>query len=876
MLRLAQFVRKLPCCHQQSTHMTIPRLALGLLFIVLITQGAIGSIDANNNKIEDSLEFEMGTTADADIDVIVLYDRHTDIPLSVGKVKYNFSIINATALRIPRCNLYELTEKHSVEMVYPDRVVHACLDSSVPVIRADIARNMYNLSGSNITIAILDTGIDDSHECLDDLDDDPSTDDPKVIAFKDYINFFTDPYDDDGHGTHCAAIAAGTGGGTKYRGVAVKANLVGVKVLDRDGYGHDSDVIAGLEWCVEKKDVYRIKIISMSLGDDYNNNGTTPLEMACDAAVNNGIVVCVAAGNNGSGTATVGDPACAKSVITVGSVDDGMSIAGSSSRGPTLDGRIKPEVCAVGVSVTSAMAGNPCGYVRMSGTSMATPHVAGVAALMLEYNPDLTPSRVRGILMDTATDCGTTGPDNNYGWGVVNATNAILHSAEEHDIAILKLKASSYVLPDRTMTIDATVKNIGINNESNVTIFFRLNETVLNQTIISSIQTKESIDVSFAWVPVEEGCYNLSVNVSAVAGETLLDDNIRYAMVNVSHNPDIWTRPSNYDLMLRSGSSIAENLTIGNSGTLPLRFNITVIANYSMEDIPYRWIDGVSDGTNLSLGDDNISSQTLPFVFNFYGKNYSSINISSDGWASFTSGDKWMDWMYGRGVRLPIAGWENTIFPLGDDWDPGSNGGVYVKSDPDRYIVTWYQLPHWYYWYDGGSSGNNSFEMVLYKSGAIEFNYMKVENPETLTVGLNPGDGLHGIGCMNIPQNNTSLRFKPEKWLAIGTVGGTISAGDRSNVTIGIDAAGLDCRRYRADILIECNDPDEDNIMIPVEIEVGWSVADARTALEIAVGSREYDPGLDVSGDGRITSLDALMILQKVDIGHLLGFLFKT
>jgi len=855
--------------------MAILRLALGLLFIVLITPGAIGSIDANNNKIEDSLEFGMGTTADADIDVIVLYDRHTAIPLSVGKVKYNFSIINATALRIPRHHLSELTEKPNVEMVYPDRVVHAYLDSSVPVIRADIARNTYNLSGSNITIAIIDTGIDDSHECLDDLDDDPSTDDPKVIAFKDYINFFTDPYDDGGHGTHCAAIAAGTGGGTKYRGVAVKANLVGVKVLAENGYGNESDVIAGLEWCVEKKDVYRIKIISMSLGSNHNNDGTTPLEIACDSAVNNGIVVCVAAGNSGSGTATVGDPACAKRVITVGSVDDGMSIAGSSSRGPTSDGRIKPEVCAVGVNVTSAEAGTTGDYVTMCGTSMATPHVAGVAAMMLEYNPDLTPGRVRGILMDTATDCGITGPDNNCGWGVVNATNAILHSVEEHDISIIKLKASSYVLPSRTMTIDATVKNIGINNESDVTIFLLLNETVLNQTIISSIQTKESIDVSFAWVPVEEGCYNLSVNASAVAGETLLDDNIRYAMVNVSHNPDIWTQPSNYDLMLRAGSSITENLTIGNSGTLPLTFNITVIANYSMEDIPYRWIDGISDGTNLNLGDDNISSQTLPFVFNFYGKNYSSINISSDGWASFTSGDEWMDWMYGRGVRLPIAGWENTIFPLGDDWDPGSNGGVHVKSDQNqnRYIITWYQLPHWH---DGGSSGNNSFEMVLYKSGEIEFNYMKVENPETLTVGLNLGDGLHGIGCMNIPRNNTSLCFKPEKWLSIGTVCGTISAGGRSNVTIGIDAAGLNCGRYRADILIECNDPDEDNIMIPVNIEVGWSVTNARTALEIAVGSREYDPGLDVSGDGRITSLDALMILQKVDMGHLLGFLFKT
>ncbi|RZN15174.1 MAG: hypothetical protein EF812_03175 [Methanosarcinales archaeon] len=844
--------------------MAILRLAPSLLFIILITPGVVGSIDSNNNKIEDSLEFEISTTADVDavVDVIVLYDRHTDIPLSIGKVKYNFNIVNATALRIPHRSLCELSEKPNVEMVYPDRVVHTYLDSSVPVIRADIARNTYNLSGSNITIAIIDTGIDASHEWLDDLDDDLLTDDPKVIAFKDYINFFTDPYDDNGHGTHCAAIAAGTGGGTKYTGVAVKANLVGVKVLDKTGYGSDSDVIAGLDWCVEKKDLYRIKAISMSLGGNHNNDGTTPVEMACDAAVDNGIVVCVAAGNSGPGTRTVGDPACAKKVIAVGSVDDSMNIAGDSSRGPTSDYRIKPEVCAVGVHVTSAKAGTTDGYVTMSGTSMATPHVAGVAALMFEYNPDLTPGRVRRILMDTATDRGETEPDNNYGWGVVNATNATLHSAEEHDISILKLEASSYVLTNRTMTINATVKNIGLNNESNVSIFLQSNETVLNQTIIVSIRTNENVDVSFSWVPVEEGCYNLSVNVSAVAGETLLNNNMRCVIVNVSHYPDIRIKPLNYNFDIVEGSSAVGNLTIGNSGTRPLTFNITVLANYQMEDIPYGWINGVGDGTNhLYLGDDNISSQILPFVFNFYGNNYSSINISSDGWASFTSGDGWLYWMYGRWKTPPMDDWENTIFPLGDDWDPGSDGGVYIKSDPSRYVITWYQIPHWY---DSSSYGNNSFEMVLYKNGEIGFNYMRVENTETLTVGLNLGDGLHGIGYMDIPENNTSLRFKPEKWLSIKTVGGTIPTGGRSNVTIKINAADLDCGSYQADILIECNDPDESSIIIPANIEVGWSVANARTALEIAVGSHEYDLSLDVNGDGEITSLDALIILQKV------------
>jgi len=840
----------------------VARLLIHLLSILLIASGAVGNIDTNNNKIDDSLEFGLHATADAGVDVIVLYDQVHDPPPAGSRVKYDYGIIDATALRIPRSRLHELAEGLHVEMVYPDRVVHTQLDSSVPVIRADRARDAYNLTGRGVTIAILDTGIDAAHESLDDLDDDPATDDPKVIAFKDFVGSQTEPYDDDGHGTHCAGIAAGNGGNdSEFVGVAPGANLVGVKVLDREGYGDDSDVIAGLDWCLLNKDAYEIRIISMSLGDDNNTDGTTLLEQACDAAVDGGIVVCVAAGNDGSGNATVGDPACAKKVITVGSVDDSMTIAPSSSRGPTADGRIKPEVCAVGVSVVSARAGG--GYTTMSGTSMATPHVAGAAALILEHNPDLVPPGVREILMDAATYRGTSGPDNDYGWGVVNTTYAISIAIQERGISVLEIGAPRYAEPNRTVTIDATIRNIGLCNESNVTVFLLLDGAELNHTTIPSIRTKDTIDVEFSWLPEMAGVYNLSVYASPVDNETLLDDNARCIWINVSRNPDIWIEPASYDFTLRPNSSVVVNLTIGNSGTLPLSFDIG-LPRYSMESIQHRWIDGISGGTDLDIGDDEISNQNLPFVFNFYGRDYTAVNISSDGWVSFTSGDKWLPWMYDRGPILPVGGWANTIFPLGDDWDPGSGGGVYAKSYSQMYVITWHQVSHWYDWYDGGSTGNNTFEMVLYKTGEIEFNYKKIDNPETFAVGLNLGDGLHGISCENEPQNMTALRFKPEEWLSVGTENGTVPADGEIDITIGIDTTELNVGSYSADILIRSNDPDEGSITIPVDLLVrrSWSATDAVIALDVALGSREYDPAMDVNGDGQITSLDALMILQ--------------
>ena len=502
----------------------------------------ITPLDANNNRIEDSLELKASNVSIARVDVIVLYNRSVDLDVidysSIGaEIKYDYSIINATAITIPCNRLYELSTIQDIKMVYEDHEVHAYLDSSVPVIKADTARTTYNVTGSNVTIAVIDTGIDDAHESLDDMDDNPATNDPKVIGFKDFVNFYPDPYDDHGHGTHCAGIAAGTGGSSVYKGVAPDAKLVGVKVLNARGSGSESTVIAGIDWTVQNKDDYGIKIISMSLGRDYNNDGTTPMALACDAAVDAGIVVAVAAGNAGMwGSKTVGDPACAKKVITVGAIDDDMDIAYFSSRGPTADGRIKPEVCAVGVDVTSAEAETGNGYTPHSGTSMSTPHVAGVAALMLEYNPNLAPLEVREILMDTAVDRGVMGPDNDYGWGVVDSMLALLLSVpQEHDIKVSLPFIPEYVKINKSLPINATIFNKGLNNETNITVQLLINGSI-NETKIISLDSGENCSVNFTWTPYAEGSYNVSVYAEPLPGENITINNLASRGINVLSN----------------------------------------------------------------------------------------------------------------------------------------------------------------------------------------------------------------------------------------------------------------------------------------------------------------------------------------------------
>ncbi|MDI7275453.1 MAG: S8 family serine peptidase, partial [Anaerolineae bacterium] len=219
------------------------------------------------------------------------------------------------------------------------------------------------------------------------------------------------PRDGHGHGTHVAGIVAGTGSSSagKYRGVAPDATLYSAKVLGADGGGLTSTVIAGLEWAVDQE----VHVINLSLGSSGSSDGTDALSVACDTIMARGIVVCVAAGNDGPGHYTIGSPGAAQQPITVGACTLDGQVAEFSSRGPTADGRVKPDIVLPGVNVTSCRAtgtrmGAPLDpyYTSASGTSMATPVAAGLVALLLEAFPGLRPAEVKERLKRTAVDLG--------------------------------------------------------------------------------------------------------------------------------------------------------------------------------------------------------------------------------------------------------------------------------------------------------------------------------------------------------------------------------------------------------------------------------------------------------------------------------------
>ncbi|WP_329454966.1 S8 family serine peptidase [Streptomyces sp. NBC_01497] len=286
----------------------------------------------------------------------------------------------------------------STPRIQLDAKVSATLDRSTAQINAPAAWDA-GYQGQGVKVAVLDTGVDRSHPDLA----------GRVVEAKDFSGSGNTD-DHFGHGTHVASIAGGSGAasGGSRKGVAYHADLVIGKVLGDDGTGSESQIIEGMQWAVAEG----AKVVSMSLGTGAPSDGTDAMSEAVNELTrSSGALFVVAAGNEGeSGTSTVSSPGAADEALTVGAVDRDDSLAPFSSRGPrTGDGAVKPDVTAPGVGIVAARAagtslGDPVdeNYTSLSGTSMATPHVAGAAALLAQEHPGWRAQDIKDALISTA------------------------------------------------------------------------------------------------------------------------------------------------------------------------------------------------------------------------------------------------------------------------------------------------------------------------------------------------------------------------------------------------------------------------------------------------------------------------------------------
>jgi subtilisin family serine protease len=385
------------------------------------------------------------------------------------------NVFNGFAIRADQSTIDALKALDYVSEVFEDQVIYAQDLESSKIISADKVWDELGVTGKNVSIAIIDTGIDYNHQDLGG----GFGDNYKVKGGYDFVNNDNDPVDDHGHGTHVAGIAAGNGPGLK--GVAPDANLYAYKVLSSAGSGYDSWIIAAIERVVDpdqnpstddKHDV-----ANMSLGRPLGDSD--PVSEAVNNAVRNGVTF-VVSGGNASDYGTIGTPAISALAITVAATDFNDSTAYFSSKGPTEgEYAIKPDVAAPGVKIYSSVLGNS--YAKYSGTSMASPHVTGAVALLLEKNPDWTPDIIKSALMGTAVNT-----HNEMIWHQGAGRINVRHAIEAKCVAVPG--SLSLGVAGSTGELWTTSKTVSVKNTSDQTLALTL--SAIGEEVGANIQVK--------------------------------------------------------------------------------------------------------------------------------------------------------------------------------------------------------------------------------------------------------------------------------------------------------------------------------------------------------------------------------------------------
>ena len=454
------------------------------------------SRDKDSNSIDDRLEWLIQQSDEIQRDwwrrapegsarIFIDYDHHpTDSDIeeleAMGiDVTFRFGYLDTVSATAPLDSISQegILSLPGVVMIEDLGLAETHMHQAVPNMGVNTVWENFGLDGTGSVIAVLDTGVRGDHEGLNDMDDDPFTCiddppdpnpldpeptpvpsdcDPKIIAFFDAV--FTDEeqdpsssYDSGTHGTHVAGIAAGSGGGQtdpgsglRYVGAAPGAYLINILGCCD---GDIEDVMQGAQWAIDNKEKYGIDIVTSSLGEQQfevhvDNDGSSAWSRQMDMVVEAGIITTLSAGNEFGGATlagcnTIDSPGDAALPVTVASLDKDLGLAIYSSRGYTSDFRVKPDVATIGSDIMAPDAATQDGYTSKSGTSMATPLMAGIAALMVQANPDLTPSEFKAIISAHSierdiqlfddpgfNDCSIleSRPDNEFGYGQADPT----------------------------------------------------------------------------------------------------------------------------------------------------------------------------------------------------------------------------------------------------------------------------------------------------------------------------------------------------------------------------------------------------------------------------------------------------------------------
>ena len=346
-----------------------------------------------------------------------------------GPIKYELPFIHAMAMELSGETIPDISREPMVQWITDDATVSkvehrsdssptedrirtmvrstpSLLNSTPPLVDSsfDPFRGFYTIGNRRpypVAVSVIDTGVAPHRDLVS-----PTN---RIRAFYDLVGHRTEPYDDDGHGTHISGILCGLGGPAvsvsnpgQHHLRKTGPALVAVKALDHQGNGNASDILAAMQWTLNNSRYYNIRVVNLSLGvtaeEAYD---TDPLVRGVEALTRYGLVVITAAGNSGPKVSTISSPGICRSAVTVGAAD-GDRVADFSSRGPTPQGLIKPDLVAPGVNILSLDAKTLTGYVSQSGTSMAAPFVSRTSAAICARFPGWSPSEIKRLLLHSA------------------------------------------------------------------------------------------------------------------------------------------------------------------------------------------------------------------------------------------------------------------------------------------------------------------------------------------------------------------------------------------------------------------------------------------------------------------------------------------
>lgn len=717
----------------------------------------------------------------------------------------------------------------------------------------------------NLKIGVIDTGVDYNHPDLaanvwtnpgeipgNMIDDDGNGYVDDVHGY-DTVNNDGDPFDDNGHGSHVAGTIAGVGNNNLgVTGVNWRAKVVGIKFLSASGSGSTAGAIAGVQYAI----AVGCRLTSNSWGGGGFSQALLDVINQAGAA---GQLFVAAAGNSSSNTdVSPHYPSSYDSpyIIAVAATDHNDNLASFSSFGATT-----VDLAAPGVNILSCQPGG--GYQLLSGTSMATPHVAGVVALAMGRFPSATNLFVKQLILNSA-DAKPQLAGKVLTGGRLNAFLAIADPDTIPPGAVTNLSVTETGSSHLRLAWTATGDDGATGRASAYDL--RWSTSPITAANFASATRVAGPDPRPSGQAESFEIGGLAFSTTHYVALKALDEfGNTGPLSNVATGttqgpPDIAAAPGSFSATLLTGASESQTLTLSNLGQGSLDFTIPtpelvfsqpaphdyqplvkgeddirvgqpVLAGQGGPDgFGYRWIDSnepggpafawediTATGTLLSLTGDDATSAAVPigFDFPFYGGTFSSLRVCTNGWLSFTSTATSYD-----NQLLPNAGApENLLAPMWDDMDFGTTPRVYTYGDASHFVVSWVGVPHYQ------TGGPYTFQAVLYATGEIRYQYLSVASPtNSATVGIQNGTKTIGLTTAfntNYIANNLAVRILPlTQWLTVTPTAGRILAGQSQNLSVHFNALGVEGGIFDGTIRINSNDPDENPTLLPAQLHV--------------------------------------------------------